>query len=357
MNVLHVVGGFDISGRSRLIHEMSCALKGEGFRFTIASVTDSLAYRQKDIECVALGKGDGVNLSAIAGLIRIIKARGISVLHSHGRGGLTYAALAGRLSPARGLVHTVHRAGGDLVSGKWLARKVVLNCVNVIVGVSDAARLEFARANGFPVSKTVTIHNGIDVSRFARNDRNRVNGSESTLSPVIGTVANLSHDKDADTLLKGFTEIVRVFPDARLVVVGDGPKAGQARLLAAEVGIEHRVEFLGFRTDVPDILPTFDVFVYSTNTEGFGLALVEAMAAKVPVAASCTGGIPEVIEDGVSGKLFKPGDPLALRDAVLTLVEDKGLRDRMTANGYERVREKFSLGRMCGEYNKVYRGI
>jgi len=353
MNILHVVGGFDVSGRSRVIHDLCLGLKGRGFVSTVVSLTDSVGYAQDEVPVLSIAKREGFDPSAVMRLREVIISRNASVVHSHGRGALVYASLAARLTRGARLIHTVHRSDGDPVAARPLIRRFILSNVNTVTAVSDVARREFVEANGLPYERTIAIYNGIDPQRYAMAKPDRA--PESSGSPVIGTVANLSYDKDTETLLHGFAKIRDTHPDATLVVVGDGPRLRDARVLAAQLGIQDNVDFLGFRTNVQDILPQFDVLAHSATTEGFGLALVEAMAAGVPVVAGRVGGIPEVIEDGVSGLLFEQGNADALNEAVCIVLQDEALRGKLVAAGLKRVKERFSLKRMCEAYEEVYR--
>jgi len=354
MRVLHIVRGFDLSGRSRMIHDLGLCLAGRGFEVSVVSLADNVGYRQSDIPCRSLGLREGSDLKALSRLAGTVRRERPDWLHSHGRGALPYASVVSAVTGRR-LIHTVHRADGDMITNRALVRRLLLSRAHRVVGVSGAACREFVRVNTFPIARTVTIHNGIDPSRFSTAPPESASRPPDA-SPVLGTVANLSHDKDAETLLDGFTMILDAFPGARLKIVGHGPKAEEVRASAASAGLADRVEFLGFREDVPSILQGFDVFVLSTKTEGLGIALLEAMAAGVPVVASHTGGIPEIVEDGVSGKLFEAGNPAALRDAVLDLLRDDNLRDTIVRAAYDRVVKEFSLDNMCAEYERLYRG-
>lgn len=353
MNILHVVNGFDISGRSRLIHELCLGLRGPEYGFTIVSLSGNCRYHQQDIECRNVDRSDGLDLLAVKRLRRYIKRRAAKIVHSHGRGALPYASLAARTVPGTKLIHTVHRADGDLVSKRRWVRRFVLHRVDAVSGVSDAARDAFCSANAYPLSRSSTIHNGIDLAHFQGAARR----SDRCGETVIGTVANLSHDKDIDTLLRGFAELHRVLPGAVLVIVGDGPQTNHARSMALRLGIDRHVRFFGFRVDVPDLLAGFDVFVFSTRTEGFGLAVLEAMAARVPVVASCVGGVPEIVEHGVSGLLFEAGNATGMKEAVVRLLEDDKLRDSMVECAFNTVSQRFTLRHMCDQYASLYQEV
>lgn len=343
-HVFHIVGGVGASGRSKVIFDIIGELKDE-FRFTVVSITDSVECPD-GIECVSLGKTKGFSFAAVWKLARCARRRNATVFHSHGRGALVYSVLAARLAGVRRIIHTVHRSDGDRVARLKIIRRALLNNVSVITAVSDAAGKTFACANEYR-SRIITVYNGIDINRFGAE-------AESGAGPVIGMVANLSFDKDHETLLKGFAGILELYPVARLVVVGDGPRREYLENIALRLNIAQSVDFMGFCTDIPVVLSKFAVYVHSAHTEGFGIAILEAMAAGIPVVASNVGGIPEVVEDNVSGLLFERGDSEALRTAILKLLKDNKLKNNLILNARDRLLKKFSLERVCNEYRRIY---
>ncbi|MCX7592014.1 MAG: glycosyltransferase [Kiritimatiellae bacterium] len=357
MNILHVVPSYDISGRSRLIHELCLALQGPEFTFMIVCLTGQGTYVQKDVPLVYLAKREGFDVRAARRLAGLIREHEISLVHCHGGAALPYAALACGLSGRRPLLHTVHRSDGDPVASNPIKAKMVLAPVDLVVGVSEAASAAFCNANDFPTNRTMTIYNGIDPTRFSPGLGGTCDGYKPVGRPVIGTVANLSYDKDHGILIRAFAEILSSYPAARLVIVGDGPWASHARALVAELGVGAHVDFLGFRGDVPALLRTFDVFAYPTTTEGFGLALVEAMAAGVPVVASNVGGVPEVVTNGVTGLLVEFGDVEAFRAEIVRLLNDRALCRRLVAAAEKAVSSRFTVRRMADEYAAVYQRL
>ncbi len=351
-NIFHIVGGFDISGRSKVVADIVRGLRND-FNFTVVSLSDNMAYCKDGIECAGLGKKDGFDIKTVFRLARRAKESGAAVFHSHGRGALVYSVLAAKLAGVRNVVHTVHRADGDLVACLGIMRGALLGRVDAVTAVSGAAAQTFAGANGCSDSKVTVIYNGIDAGLY----RQRHAGGGPGENPVVGTVANFSRDKDHETLLKGFAGLQGSYPGARLIIVGDGPGLNDAKNLAAQLGIARSVDFMGFRDNVPAVLSGFDVFVYSTRTEGLGIAVLEAMAAGVPVVAAKVGGVLEIIEDGVSGLLCEAGNHEAMRDGILRILKDSALGDRFIFKAREKLARNFTLDKMCGAYREVYMNL
>jgi glycosyltransferase involved in cell wall biosynthesis len=158
---------------------------------------------------------------------------------------------------------------------------------------------------------------------------------------VVATVAHLIPQKGVDHLLRALAQMRR---RARLQVIGDGPEASRLSALAAELGIGDRVQLLGLRDDVAEVLQAADVFVHPAIWgEAFGLTIAEAMATGLPVVASRVGGIPELVTHGETGLLVPPGDAGALAGALDRLAADGEERARLGANARQRVLERFDL--------------
>ncbi|MCK5529575.1 MAG: glycosyltransferase, partial [Kiritimatiellae bacterium] len=276
INILHVVRSFDVSGRSRLIRAICRGCVMDGVTSAVVSLSNNCGYKQSDVDVVSLGIGGGFKLSAIFKLVKMIRYRKVNVVHSHGRGSLIYAALACMFLPGVRLIHTVHRADGDLVSRHDVLRGLVLGRADHLVAVSRSAASEFAAVNKCSVDEIKVIYNGIDLSAFeVAGARNVIDDGKPI---VIGTVANLSSDKDVETLLMAFAKMQdsvgkRHALPLQFRIIGDGPRSKELHEFAKDLGIYENVDFMGFRKDVPEQLAKFDVFVLSTKTEGFGISI------------------------------------------------------------------------------------
>jgi glycosyltransferase involved in cell wall biosynthesis len=215
-----------------------------------------------------------------------------------------------------------------------------------IIG-NSAAAVEQLIEEGVADWRIVQIANGLDVSRFPpRQPRPRLR--------VVTTVANLRPGKGHEVLLEAAARVVRRVPDVHFQIVGDGPRRAELEQQAAALRISAQVSFLGHSSDVPAVLQQTDVFAFPSFMEASPNAVMEAMAAGLPVVATRVGGIPEVIEDGRSGVLVPPHDDRALAAGILRLIARPDLAARMGEAARQTVEARFSFERMVGEFQQLY---
>jgi glycosyltransferase involved in cell wall biosynthesis len=171
---------------------------------------------------------------------------------------------------------------------------------------------------------------------------------------AVGLVARLDHwGKGHKEFFTALASLKDRYPVQGLVI-GGGRRETEMRQLAVEMGLEERVRFLGQRDDVPDLLAALDIFVLPSHSEGVSLALLEAMAAGLPVIASRVGGLPEVVTDGDTGLLIPPQDPEALAAALARLLDEPAWAKKLGENARRQVEENFSLERLGREINEIY---
>jgi glycosyltransferase involved in cell wall biosynthesis len=176
--------------------------------------------------------------------------------------------------------------------------------------------------------------------------------------PTGIVVARVEPVKDHETLLRAFSLLRQQGCAANLLVVGDGTDRNRLEALMPELGLgPDRIRFLGFRTDVPDLLGAADFFVLSSLQEGLPLAVLEAMGQQLPVVATSVGGVPELVSHREHGMLCPTRRPDALAEAMKELIQDPPLRRRLGEAGAQRVRADFSFERMAGRYEDLYRSL
>jgi glycosyltransferase involved in cell wall biosynthesis len=210
--------------------------------------------------------------------------------------------------------------------------------------------------DGVAGSRTVTVHEGIDVDRVVASPV--VNVHEAFWlphdAPIVGNVAALVPHKGQRYLIEAARAVVQEIPDARFVILGEGELRDQLEHQVKSHRLEKHVLLPGFRTDVLGCIKGFDVFAMSSVTEGLGTSLLDAMACARPIVATRAGGIPEIVDDGVTGLLVPPRDHAAMAAAIVRLLKDAALRRRLGDAGFARVRERFTSDRMIAATAAVY---
>jgi glycosyltransferase involved in cell wall biosynthesis len=235
--------------------------------------------------------------------------------------------------------------------------RVLGRFTDLSIAVSRGVRDYLLEQVGPDPAKVRVVPNGVDVAAIDAARPGPLVRRELGLpedSPVIGLVGRLDHwGKGHKELFTAMAQIRARHP-VHALIVGGGRRAAEVRQLAASLGLAEVVHFLGPRSDVPDLLNAMDVFVLPSYSEGVSLALLEAMAAGLPVIATAVGGLPEVVTDGENGLLIPPRDPGALAGALERLLSDPAWARQLGANARGHVRAHYSLERLGREISKIY---
>jgi glycosyltransferase involved in cell wall biosynthesis len=303
-----------------------------------------------------LVRRDGSRSEAIRRLRRIVVDNGIDLIHAHMFDVSLYAALVSALTRVP-MVSTIH--GHADLKGKhpkiW-AKFAILNMfARDVVFVSAALERQVLR--DFPVirPRARVIPNGIPI--LAGGGRKDGQGLSPRQEFIFGALGNIREPKGYHILLDAVAQVCAQVPDIRVLIAGEPDKGGlYERLLKKreDLGLEKRVEFLGLVADVHGFLGGIDCAVSSSLTEGMPLSLIEAMAHGLPVVATRCGGVPELIEHETHGLLCEPGDAKDLASAILRVIGDPVLRERMGKAARERAVTDFSLDVMCDRYEMLY---
>lgn len=307
---------------------------------------------------------------AALSLRRLIARLRPHILHCHG----SKAGLVGRLAilpmfARPPVIVTVHNS---VFYPHWSERKkkviagvekLLAPLAERMVTVSQALREELLARTGINPAQVEVIYNGLDFALLERKLQPREEARHLLGVPkeakVIGTVARFAPQKGLSLLIQAFAGLCRKLPEKNLwlVLVGDGPLRGELEKRAAASGVGERIVFAGYRPEAAGLLSAFDLFVLPSLSEGLGIALIEAQACGLPVVATRCGGIPEVVEDGVTGLLVNPGSEGALQEAMLKLLLDEEGARKMGQRGRQQVRTRFSLAGMLEAHSKLYREI
>jgi glycosyltransferase involved in cell wall biosynthesis len=302
----------------------------------------------------------GVDWRCVLRLARFLHRERIDLVQAHQYTPFFYAAAARLLSPRPAILLTEHgRHHPDYPRLKRkLANRLLLRRRDRVVAVGQAVRDALVANDGFPEKRVGVIYNGIDLDRFTdpaedhRSIRREMGIGDSDFA--ILQVARLDYLKDHATAIRSLARVLPHRPDARLVLVGEGPELGAIQALVRQHGLEAHVRLLGLRKDVPRLLTGADLFLLTSISEGIPLTVIEAMAAGLAVVSTRVGGVPEVVAEGRSGLLAPAGDDAALAEAICRLAADPALRKEMGRQGRERSQTLFSERVMHRHYGRLY---
>ena len=338
-------------GGERHLTDLSHALVDLGHEVYAASVDGSPLWTQLSFlgkeRTLALSRRNYVkNVSRLAGFVR---AHDIEIVHAHAARDYHLAALVVGLASRARLVLTRH----TLFPLRSINKPILKNAARVIA-VSHAVADSLRQSGVVESSKIAVVHNGIDVERF---DRLVAGGGDDRM--LVGTVGHLAPIKGHDVFVRAAALISARRRDVDFVVIGEdkSPEMQNRRSLeslVAELDVKRIVNLPGWGDDIPAFLSSLTVFVSAARSEPFGLAIVEAMAAGLPVVAAASEGALEIIEDGVSGKLVPADDPEALAQAINDLLDNADQRTRLGHNARFAARERFSLQRMASDTERIY---
>jgi glycosyltransferase involved in cell wall biosynthesis len=224
----------------------------------------------------------------------------------------------------------------------------------IVVSKAIEQKIREEGRRGVPVS---LIYNGVDLQRYSHQQPCCTLHDDYSIpedAQIVGVVARLEAEKGHRTLLDAWPFVRSAQPRAWLLIVGEGSERDALEAQAASLGIAERVVFTGRREDVPAVTAALDVAVLPSYREAQGLSVLEAMALGRPVVASNVGGIPEMIEDGVSGLLVPPNDPEALAGAIVRLLSDHPYADMIAKRGHDLAHDRFCIERMVNSIEALY---
>jgi glycosyltransferase involved in cell wall biosynthesis len=290
-----------------------------------------------------------------------IREHRVDVVHAHGYKANCYAIYGSALTNARRFAtcHPWTETDYSLKARLYTRLdKAWLGKMDGIAAVSNEVKEKLLQR--LPENSCPVIPNGIQLERFHRAKKDLQVLQSMGVKPgdfVIGTVGRLVPEKGFHNLISAMKPVVLRHPNARLFFVGDGPLHDVLCQQVSESDLQENVRFLGVRKDIPELLACFDLFVMSSVSEGLPMALLEAMAAGIPIVSTGVGEIPKVIHHGVSGMLVPPDGAAALSQAIRLLLEDRKLASNLAYAAAARVAGFYSSEKMAEQYLKLYQQI
>jgi len=321
----------------------------------------------KGIPMFKLNKREGFDLRTMVAIVKIVQRESIDLINPHHFMPLFYAFPACKLTKIK-IVYTEHSVWeAAQVKGMWeIISKFLMSKTDSIVGVSPEISAFLKNKYALPQHRVRAIINGIDTQIFSpapRNNRFRRTMGLEESHIAIGMTGNFRKVKNHHLLINAFARITAQFPNARLVLIGQGfsgdPENTEKDIhsLVRKYNIGDKVHFVGYRNDVHTILPCLDIFCLTSHKEGLPLSLIEAMACGLPVVGTDVEGIRVVIESGRNGFLVENHDSGDLARVLSILIADRPLRERMGKEGRKDAERYYSLTRFSRQYNQLFASL
>lgn len=357
MKILHVEAGKHLYGGARQVLYIVEGLAARGVTNLLACPAGSEMARQQPAgtRVVAMKMGGDGDIGMVTRLASLIRAEKPDLVHLHSRRGAdTWGGLAARLA---GVPCVLSRRVDNPESHLAVALKYRL--YDHVITISEGIR-QVLLSEGLAPAKVSCVRSAVDATPYLAPVDRAAFCAEFGLpadAQVAGVVAQLIPRKGHRYLLAALPVLLARHPALKVLIFGQGPLEAELRAEVDAAGLAGAVRFTGFRHDLPRWLGGLDMLVHPADMEGLGVSLLQASAAAVPIVTSRAGGLPEAVQDGVTGILCPPGDVAALGAAIDRLAGDAALRARFGAAGRARILAEFSIDAMVDGNLRVYRQV
>jgi glycosyltransferase involved in cell wall biosynthesis len=358
VKVLHLLKVQGVGGAEQHLLALLPSLREQGIDARVLSLDaggDSARFHEgldaRGVPWRRIRSGFHVSPRLAADVIRAVRSERPDLLHSHMVHGDIYGSFAAHALRIP-FVSTRHNDDRYLLGPFRYVDRAAMHGVRRIIAISDAVRRFQVRA-GLPAAKLETIHYGLDTIPGSPSEVTPLQAGISPEAPLVLAIGRLIEQKDHATLLRAFALVQAEHVEARLAILGWGPLEEKTRALVRELELSHAVSVLG-RVEPREWLARADVFAHTSRWEGFGIVLLEAMLASLPVVATNVSAIPEIVADGETGLLATAGDVQAIAAHLSSLLVDPERRRRLGEAGLERAHAEFSVGRMTERTRALY---
>ena len=369
IRLLKFVTSFQIGGTERQVLNLTTGLDPEQFKVHMGCLNKVgpllEEVNSRGIPVFEYKTKNLYNFGAINARLRFasyLRQHATEIVHSYGFYSNVFAVPAVRLARAPLVIASIRDCGETLTTAQKRVQKMFCRMADCILTNAEGVQT-WLLDQGYPAEKIQVIRNGIARSSFAEDRptgklRRELGFAADT--PLVAVLSRLNPMKGIEYFLEAAVAVSQRFPAVRFLIIGGANYCGgggyksEIEKHAADLGLESRVIFTGFRTDIREILPEINISVLPSLSEGLSNSLLESMAAGVPVIATRVGGTPEAVQDGTTGLLVPPRDPSALAQAMTLLLENRVLARSFGEAGRRRVDALFSIEKMVHQTQSLY---
>lgn len=372
-SILFVIDGLEFGGGERTFLQLINGLPQNQYRIHVATSPGEIFFEllaKKDIKLIPLNLERRANPKTLFRLVKIIRENRIDIIHSQGARTDFYTRIAARiLKPKVRAVNTIAMPveGYDVHPLKKIIYTVFDRSseryVDCFISISDSVKDALINKHKIPKHKIARVYNGIELNEYNSSDFEKTSMNirkEYNLDKgefLIGAIGRLVWQKGFEYLIEAAPRILKQMPQARFLIVGDGPLKKSLTEKSRELGAGDQVVFSGFRSDIKEILASVDILVMPSLLEGFPMVTLEGMAMAKPIIASDIDGIREQIDHNENGILVPPKEPDALAKAIIFLLKDRERARELGLSAQKKAEEKFSVEKMISETERVYKEI
>lgn len=370
-NILYVIDNIEFGGGERVFSQIIRGLNKERFSVLVASNPGGIFEKklaEVGIKINPVRMTNRYNLGIISRLKKIIKTKDVRIVHSQGGRADFFSRIAAKIAHVpitvssmamlvEGYDVSILRKSLYVLIDRWTER-----WVNKFTVLSEAMRRSLIEIHKIPPENIVKIYNGIEIEEYnpdhkeLRNKKLEVRrelGLKNDV-PVIGAIGRLVWQKGFEYLIRAAPEVLKKCPEARFLIVGEGPLKNKLILTGEKLNVADRIIFTGFRSDIKEILASIDVLAMPSLLEGLPMVLLEAMAMAKPIVATRIDGITEVLENSKTGLLVPAENSHALAEAIVGILNDKAKANFFGQNAREVAKKKFSVKKMVEQIELAY---
>jgi glycosyltransferase involved in cell wall biosynthesis len=359
IKVLHMINSLGYGGAEMLLIDFVNNWRSSEYEIHVGYIKGSGELRKLqtnfDVRLVDFSHNGKFTFYSLIEVRRYIIQNRISILHTHDpQSGILSRGASWSSGRRIAVVTTRHT---QVLFGKqpliYKFENLLLRGSDAVVCISESVQDVLVHNYGIDVKKTIVLPNSIDTTYFSR----RLTQPEYQSGEInIGSVGRLIDVKGFDVLIDAFAIFHQRHTNSHLSIIGDGVQMNILKECAIRSGLRESVAFLGYRdrNEVKSFLENIHIFVLPSRQEGFGIALIEAMAMCVPVIGSNIGGIKEIIDDGNTGLLFESDNPKHLAEQIELLAGDKGMQERLKAQGRLKAEQQYSINTLVDKTKLLY---